>query len=150
MDANYTDKVTAFDALFTTNHIQMLKILLPCLKYGMQKQLAVYIKWLELQYTLDFFQRNPHAELPPFGQGFGQGTGAPGSAVDICSELLPLCSPEEKEKVQNIINMYKNFENVQEMMQIFEMMKDISPDMSSGPDGMDIAQTMEMLQNMFS
>ena len=43
-DREQPDKIQAFDALFTTNHIQMYKILLPYLEASLQKQLAVYIK----------------------------------------------------------------------------------------------------------
>lgn len=161
MDTNYSDKVMAFDTLFTTNHIQMLKVLLPCLERGMQKQLAVYIKLLELQYTLSFFRQNPYAGLPAFGESFGSASGGTtAGAVEICSEILPYCSPDEKEKLQNIINICRNFENMQEMMQIMEEMKEIFPDMFSGSpqeqgmpfgaDGMDLARTMEMLQGIFS
>ncbi len=54
-DREQPDKIQAFDALFTTNHIQMYKILLPYLEASLQKQLAVYIKYMEFQYTLTYF-----------------------------------------------------------------------------------------------
>lgn len=45
--------VMAFDALYTTNQIQKLKVLLPYIEPSMQKHLAVYIKYMELQYTIN-------------------------------------------------------------------------------------------------
>ena len=49
--------IAAFDSLFTTNRIQILKILLPRLAPEHQSGFAVYIKLLELQYTLSFLHR---------------------------------------------------------------------------------------------
>ena len=46
--------VTAFDALYTTNQIQKLKVLLPYIEPSMQKNMAVYIKYMELQYTMHY------------------------------------------------------------------------------------------------
>lgn len=59
MDKNRSSKVVAFDTLFSTNHIQMLKVLLPYADHQTQKTLAVYIKFLELNYTLDFTESTP-------------------------------------------------------------------------------------------
>ena len=53
MDEKEQDNVAAFDMLFTTNQIQIMKTLLPCFDRPMQKYLAIYIKYQELQYTLE-------------------------------------------------------------------------------------------------
>ena len=60
MDSNEHNKVIAFDTLFCTNHIQMLKVLLPYMNHQMQKSMAVYIKFLELNYTIDYFRKHPY------------------------------------------------------------------------------------------
>ena len=57
MEEQSAKTVTAFDSLFTSNKIQMLKILLPRLIPEQQGGFAVYIKLLELQYTLTFLRR---------------------------------------------------------------------------------------------
>ena len=59
------DKVTTFDTLFTNNQIQKLKILMTYLDRSMQKNMAIYIKYLELQYTMEFFRRFPSANAFP-------------------------------------------------------------------------------------
>jgi hypothetical protein len=160
MDTKHPDSVMAFDALFTTNHIQMLKLLLSYLDPSAQGHLAVCIKLLELQYTLNLFQRHPSASIPPCPEL----TRPRGGIAELLEEMQPFCSPNEKEKLQNFKNMYHNFENMQEMMQILEMMQEISPEFFSGssegsPDlsnllsglgGTDISQMIDMLQNMFS
>lgn len=174
MDMDSSDKVLAFDSLFTTNHIQILKVLLPYLGHSVRGKLAVYIKLLELQYTLAFFQRNPSARFTsaPGTDGEPRSSsdgGSLNSMMAICDEILPYCSPTEKEKLQNLKNTFRNIENMQEIMQVMEMMKEISPelftpnapnasggdssgsplDMLSGLGGMDMAQMMELLQGMF-
>ena len=50
--------VMAFDALYTTNQIQKFKVLLPYIEPSMQKHLAVYIKYMELQYTMRYVRND--------------------------------------------------------------------------------------------
>ncbi len=144
MDSNHPDKVMAFDALFTTNHIQMLKLLLGYLEPPLQGQLAVYIKFLELQYTLSFFRDNPYASLSLCQEG----SGSPGDFDGLLEDMLPFCSAAEKEKLQNMRNMMNNLKNMQEMMEMVQMMQEVSPELFSG-GGTDMSQMMEMMQGMF-
>lgn len=117
------DKISAFDTLFTNNHIQMLKILYSHLDRSAQKTIAVYIKFLELQYTLKFFRQT---SLPCHER-----QSSPDIAT-LCDEIMPFCDLKEQERLQNIRNMIKNFENMQEMMQMMEVMKDFMPQGSDG------------------
>ena len=55
MDDKRIDKAAAFDTLFTSNRIQILKILAYYMDPRLLKGLAVYIKMSELQYTLTLF-----------------------------------------------------------------------------------------------
>ena len=57
MDTTDQNKVAAFDTLFSNNHIQMLKVILPYMDNQTQKSMAVYIKFLELNYTIDFYKK---------------------------------------------------------------------------------------------
>ena len=41
MEMKEHNKIAAFDTLFSTNHTQMLKIILPHLDYRMQKSMAI-------------------------------------------------------------------------------------------------------------
>ena len=58
MNCNEHEKIVAFDTLFSNNHIQILKVMLPYLDNHLQKLGAVYIKFLELQYTMDFCRKH--------------------------------------------------------------------------------------------
>lgn len=63
MNVCENEAVIAFDTLYTQNHIQILKILLPYFDPYGQNHLAVWIKYLELRYTLEYVSRHPS---PPY------------------------------------------------------------------------------------
>lgn len=129
MDEKNSDKIIAFDSLFTTNSIQMLKVLITYMPVSAQKNFAAYIKLMELQYTITFFKRHPDASfcgLPHEGT-FG--------AEKLCDELLPFCDISQKDKINQMRNMYQTFENLQGMMETLQMMKDLFPENSAGSEG---------------
>lgn len=159
MEQHKQDKIMAFDTLFTTNHIQILKILLAYVDSSMQKNLAVYIKFLELQYTLSFFRSYSSSALP------GLCHEKDFNIANLCDELLPLCSHDGQEQLKQMKNMFQSFENMQEILQMVQTMKDLFPDsenifgtdpsalfsgLSGMPDisGMDMSQLFEMFQGM--
>jgi len=150
---NSTDKILAFDTLFTTNHIQIMKILLNYVEPSQQKTMAVYIKFMELQYTISFFRKHPHSALPHSSKETSF------NASKLLEEIIPLCSPSEQEKFHQIKNMMGTYENMQEMMETMQMMKDLFPEgegplgmdpstLFSGNGGMDLSQMFEMFQAM--
>ena len=105
MEEQNSKTITAFDSLFTTNRIQMLKILLPRLAPEQQNGFAVYIKLLELQYTLSFLRRHPGMRLmgggkqlsADFFQGDNSGT------FELLDEMLPFSGPEERSRMIQMI-----------------------------------------------
>jgi len=148
------EKIVAFDTLFTNNQIQLLKILLTYVEPSHQKTMAVYIKFLELQYTLTFFQKYPSSPLNfPKEEKL--------NASVLCDEILPFCNSSQQEMLNNMKNMYQSYENMQEMMQMVQMMKELFPEGDNSPDGnpmsmfsglfgsdgMDMSGIFEMFQN---
>ena len=109
MDSNEHNKVIAFDTLFSTNHIAMLKIMLPYMDNQAQKSLAVYIKFLELNYTLDFYKKHPHPVC-----GCMEREATP-DFIKLCGELLPYCTEEEKKSLEQIRNVFQSMEMYKEM-----------------------------------
>lgn len=57
MEDHDFEKMTPFDQLISTQSLQILKLLIPYTPPENQRFLAVYTKFLELQHTIDFFQR---------------------------------------------------------------------------------------------
>lgn len=150
---NIPDKILAFDTLFTTNHIQMLKILLSYAEPSSQKTMAVYIKFLELQYTISFFQKHPNSSPSHFPREDSHNT------FKLLGELLPFCTPSEQEQFRQIRSMLETFENMQGMMETMQIMKDLFPEgenpMNIDPSAlfsnngeMDMSQMFEMFRAM--
>ena len=110
-----TDAILAFDTLYTTNHMKILKLLLPYLEPEHQKKLAVFIKWQELMFTLNFFQRySASLYSPDFTQK---------KKLDF-STLLPVLSPycSENEKI-----LLSQFSNMQSIMKTIDGMQEYLP-----------------------
>ncbi len=124
MDSNEQSKVMAFDTLFCTNHIQMLKVMLPYMERQMQKSLAVYIKFLELNYTITYFKNHPYPLC-----GCGESQASP-DLFKLCSELLPYCTETEKKQLEQIRGIFQSMEMYREMSKTMDMMKDFMPDMA--------------------
>lgn len=118
------DGITAFDTLFTSNHICMLKLLLPMLPAPHQKSIAIYIKYLELQYTLQYFSRHPYGVAIPSSQ-------TANGSYDfnaLFESLMPYCTPREKESFTQMRNMVNTFRNMQEMMEMMNTIKELFPE----------------------
>lgn len=123
MEKNEHDKITAFDTLYTNNHIQMLKIVMPYFDEQMRRKLAVYIKYLELRHTLDCYHSHSY-ELS--GCSFEK---EEFNINKICSELIPFCTGEEKRKLEQIADIFRTIETYKEISRTMEIMKDFAPDL---------------------
>lgn len=125
MDSNEHSKVIAFDTLFCTNHIQMLKVILPYMDNQTQKSMAIYIKFLELNYTISYFKKHPY---PLCGCVERE---KQADIFKMCSELLPFCTENEKKQIEQLRGVFQSMEMYKEMSQTMDMMKDFMPDMAS-------------------
>lgn len=138
------DSITAFDTCFTNNHIRMLKVILPFFHGSLQKDLAVYIKYRELQYVLYSFRSSRPGPHAPFSF-----LKAPDSFDfnKVCEELLPYCNEQEKQQFTEAKNLFKSLQNLQEMMGMMKMMKELFPEGVKFEDGFnpDILSELESL-----
>lgn len=126
------DRITVFDTLFTNNHICMLKVLLPLLPPSLQGNIAVYIKYQELQYTMQYFRKSilHHGLLPK------ELTGTEKADINsVFDDMLPYCTPQEKQSFTKMRNMYQSFQNMKEMMEMLETMKELFPEGFDGTGG---------------
>lgn len=122
METIKNEQIYAFDSLYTTNHIQMLKILLPCLNPPLQKNLALYIKFLELRYTISFLNEHPYVI-----SGCGFDTKYRDQEIPM-DDLLPYLTSKEAEnlkQLQKSMDTMKQFSNMQKNM---EALKGILPE----------------------
>ena len=144
MEEQNTKTITAFDSLFTTNRIQLLKILLPRLAPEQQSGFAVYIKLLELQYTLSLLRRHPGTRLMGNGRqlsaDFFQGDNT--DTLELLEEMLPFSGPEDRARIENIRNMIANLKKMQEMMEMIQMVQELFPEGMGGDNPMDMFSGM--------
>lgn len=114
------EAIIAFDTLYTTNHMQMLKLLFPYLDIESRHKLAMFIKWQELLYTMNFTRHYP---------GICRKSNYPGRKELDISTLLPLLSPYCSEQEKTILSQFSQMQN---MMQTYK----------------DMAQYLPMIQEM--
>lgn len=107
--------MTPFDSLVTPDSLYTLKLMLPYTPSQTQRTLAVYIKFLELRYTIEHFH----------------GFSSQNTSASLLDGLKDYLGPEEKEMM----------EQTEMMMHMMEMMQN-TPDMSGMPDISDMFQNM--------
>lgn len=116
MEKQETDCITAFDTLYTTNQLQMLKILFPYLEPDMQSHIAVYIKLNELLVTLHFSKaRTSHSPVCHKKKDM--------DFPSLIKELSPFLSRDEKDMLQKMSEMMDTMENFQQISQMMQMME---------------------------
>lgn len=143
MNTNHSDRVLAFDSLFTTNHIQILKLLIGYMDSAIQGKMAVYIKFMELSHTLKMVKSHPTISVSPCCNS----TDSNGLSL-LLDEIVPFCRPEEKEQLQSIKNIFQTLENIQGMMEMMDFVKEMAPEMFDGDNsgGMNFSDMMNMSQ----
>ena len=153
MEKQEQDSIQAFDTLYTTNQIQILKILLPYCAPDTQRSLAVMIRFLELQYTLSFVRSHPEAFRSPPYLSFGE----------LCEKIRGYCPPalrsmlDQFQSMQNAMQMY---EEMKQMMELFgdagtasesrsrEAGSSEDPSSMDGPSSMDDPSSMDGFSSM--
>ncbi len=144
-----SSNVMAFDALYTNNQIQKLKVLLPYIEPSMQKNMAVYIKYMELRYTMDFVRNHPFQIRAASMESME--TGRP-DIKKLCRELKPYCTQAEIKQLEQMESIFQTMEMYQEMSQTMSAMQEMFPDMGSdSADGVSASPSMEdILMGMLS
>lgn len=128
MEHSENQAVIAFDTLYTQNHIQILKVLLPYFDSEKQKNMAVMIKFMELQYTMEYVNRHP-ADLSC--ASMGRKDGQPPDIVEIFEQIKNFCTPTERAMFDQLANMKKSMEMYQEMTDMMQLFGQLSPESGS-------------------
>lgn len=148
MEGKNTDPVSAFDSLFTTNKIQMLKVITSHLPPGQQPGFAVCIRLMELQYSLYLLQHPTEVPISPSGKlttDFLSGENA--DTLELLDELIPYSNTEEQKHIQNIKNMLCNLTKMKDIMNMLDMLKELFPD-GFGGDGNNSEDVLSLLSGL--
>ncbi|HBA62689.1 MAG TPA: hypothetical protein DCZ20_02400 [Lachnospiraceae bacterium] len=129
MEQKPTLPMTPFDNLISTGNLQMLKLLLPYLPPANQKFFAIYIKFLELTHTVQYFNRFRTGLRAQSASGFPD----PDS---LLKDLRPYMNEQDAAAMEQMLNM----------MHMMELMKDMgvmdTSGASAGVDPMSIMMQM--------
>lgn len=140
-----SSNVMAFDALYTNNQIQKLKVLLPYIEPSMQKNMAIYIKYMELKYTIDLFKKHP------FQICAASADAAKPDFQKIFQELKPYSTEAEIKQLEQMNSMLQTMEMYQEMSQTMSAMQEMFPDIGSqNADNTSSASMENILMGMLS
>lgn len=140
-----SSNVMAFDALYTNNQIQKLKVILPYIDPSMQKNMAIYIKYMELKYTMDLFRKHPFHICSATEQN------SPPDINRLCQELKPYCTESESHQLEQMRSLFQTMEMYQEMSQTMSAMQEIFPDMGKADGNNAFGTSMdELLMGMLS
>lgn len=153
MDDN--DYVLAFDHFYTTNHIQILKSLIPFMEGEQAGMLPALIKYMELQYTLDLIQKgsrpmeNDKIHASSQSQNEKGAKGIEDNIEQIYNAVRRYLAPNEEKEFSQLLSAMRTMKNMREMQQMFEMIQSLNPDAdSSGNTGfgnLDINDIMQIL-----
>lgn len=110
------DYTLVFDHFYTTNHIQILKSLLPFFNTGLFSYLPVLIKYLELQHTLELTKK----KIQPLDTGIHAASEHIPDLDEIYKVIKKYLTPSEEKSLQQILNMMHTMENVKEMQKMME------------------------------
>ena len=106
------DPVTAFDTLYTSNQLQMLKIVLPYMQQNMQRFIAIYIKLNELLLAYHFSSGSyPVKKENDF--------------TGMLKYLSPYLSDVDKDMMNQFSSMQENVEQFKQISQMMQMMNDM-------------------------
>lgn len=98
--------MTPFDEAILPKELQMMKAFLPFLPANLQKILAVYIKWTELQNTIAYFNQHPPIQQSP----------DMGNLMKCMKGLLP---PEEQSQIEQFADIFENMDMYRDMFEGF-------------------------------
>ncbi len=122
MEQNPPRPMTPFDAVVNPPFLYTLKLLLPYMPASMQRFLGIYVKFLELRHTMEYFQ----------------GFASRAQPKDMLDGLKPYMSPAEKEMMEQMSGMM----NMMEMVQNMQAMSDAFSQDSAGFNPMDMMKGM--------
>lgn len=130
------DAIYAFDTLYTNQQIQMLKLAMPLLPPLYRSFLAVYIRFLELSYTIHSAGKlNFSGSLHERNEDYSLDA----QALDrYFQSIMPYMNETDKAGVQKIKNMFQTMEQFKQMRPILEMMSQNPGSEQSDDNYMDI------------
>lgn len=129
------DYITAFDTIYTTNHIQICKMAMMLLPPEKQKFAAAFIKYLEFNYTLKLCLSTPYMQLPnsslPNANDFSDKLTL---LNEFFPKILPFCTESEAAIVKKLLSLKSTFDSFEQMKPLLEMLSQMDSEATSSMD----------------
>ena len=100
-------KLKEFDYMMISPQLQMLKAAIPYVPPAMQRMMAMFIKFSEMQHVQAMFGQG---ELSAMGVSSGQ---RPSGPLELIQAIKPYAGPREREMIENL-------ETIQMMIQTMQ------------------------------
>jgi len=133
MNDDFSQFMTPFDQSISNHSLQLIKLLIPFLPPQSQRIIAIYVKFMEFQHTLSFFQVMKQRDWEDLKSYL------PRSAMEAYDNILNMMN------MVNMMNMFQDMQNSSDTEAEFDpmsMMKDMLT-----PEQQDMFQ---MYQGMFA
>ncbi len=115
--------VCKFNSMYTDKNLNKLKVISSKFQNYPLNLLALYIKVMEVKYTLEKIRSCPHQSIPDVLQQLGSD-----NIKEMCTEIQPFCNESEQNFLATILNLLESMSNMQEMMQMMELMQEFTSD----------------------
>lgn len=109
MDESNSTKRTAVDRIADGNGLQMMKAAVPYLPAGMQKSVSIYIKMLEMQNLLSYYNQ------PMRACEIQENASSPAEMIGDIRDYCTQSQCQSLDQAMNLINtikMYQEFQNM--------------------------------------
>jgi len=123
--------ITAFDTLYTNNHIQICKMALTFLPEEKRHFAAVFIKYLEFNYTLKLCLETPYRPADASPEQISDKLSA---LMDFFPKILPFCTKSESEMIQKLMSLKNTYDSFEQMKPILDMMSQMNSEASDSMD----------------
>ena len=139
MNENTTRKLQDFDALFSSDQIQILKLLVSYTSGAAHKMIILYIKFLELKIAL-------HLSDLQSGNVFSKEPFDPSSFL---TEIDPFCNTRETSSIRSLLQTMQSWQEIKDTIELFQSMQDfnmndtVDPSEHSNDSSMNIMDLMQ-------
>lgn len=96
-------QMTSFDSMVQNRHMQMLKAAIPYINASQQKMVSVYIKYWELQRTMELFD-NPETSVQMCAVSDDGDM-----SFQMLNDIKAFCTEEERDSIDMLLNFMQMF-----------------------------------------
>lgn len=94
------------DSRIENNHLQMMKAALPFMNVPQQRFISYFVKFNELQRTINLFEDEEVATMGICSAGDRQ---SPDSPIEMLNAIKPFASQSEQDQIDLILNFFQGF-----------------------------------------